>query len=249
MSDLRSIAVSWVLFSIRETIGFSIVRNSILKKKIDKLGRFSSDIVYGKTFSQGDTFDDIHNTVKSFRNTSKRFLIFTSNGEIVENKRKKVRFSDEIESHYVSFIVDSQKMETIIVDPSRDSGQVGIYNPYIGICLTPFFKELGYKVRWLEMTSPCQITYNDVFCQSWTLYLVYKWLKNSENTTITIPRKQVKKYSVLLRFYKNALKYRVFCEELDLSYRNNIKGHDQFESLNRFDPSELLFEMSAEDMD
>ena len=39
MSDqIIPIAISWVLYSIRETIGLTSVRNVILKNKIDQLG-------------------------------------------------------------------------------------------------------------------------------------------------------------------------------------------------------------------
>lgn len=247
--EIREIAISWVLYSIREAIGLSDVRNEILKKKIERLGTYpKNEIVYGKTFTQGDTFNDIHQMIYNFHGSDKRVLVFTSNGEIVQ-KRGKRKFDDDlIESHYVSFILDKRNAIAVIIDPSRNNGNVGIYNPYIGICLEPFFKKQGYTVKWLEMTSPCQINYHDVFCQSWTLFLVYKWLKYNDNEKIFIPKKQHKKYSKLLGFYKKLLEHSIFRDELRTSYYQNIEDHDDYRSLSEYDPCILLSEMTTEDM-
>jgi hypothetical protein len=251
-APIRDIAVSWVLYAIRETVGLTIVRNAFLRKKINKLGKYNPDIIqYGKTFSCGDTFEDIYEMIYDFHGSDKRFLIFTSNGEIVKNKRKRMRPSSEselVESHYVSFILDRHEMTVTMIDPSRNNGKIGIYNPYIGIYLEPFFKKQGYTVEWLEMTSPCQVNYHDVFCQSWTMFLVYKWLKYGDKEKIYIPKSQYKKYTKLLKFFKELLDYDSFRNELRIAYAENIKDHEDFCFLNEYDPCILLLEMTPMDM-
>jgi len=56
-TDIKDIAVSWVLYTIRETIDLSNIRNEILKTKINKLGGIpKNSIYYGETFTSGNTF-------------------------------------------------------------------------------------------------------------------------------------------------------------------------------------------------
>jgi hypothetical protein len=249
-NNIRNIAVSWVLYSIRETIGLTIVRNTILKKQIQGLGKYPDNIQYGKTFGQGDTFEDIYEMVSNFEGSDKRYLIFTSNGQIVQKRNKRTRYDDSVlvESHYVSFIVDKQEMVVTMIDPSRKNGKIGIYNPYIGLQLQPYFKKNGYKVEWLEMTTPCQINHHDVFCQSWTLFLVFKFMKQGNKDNISISKKQSKKYKKLLEYFKNLAKFEIFKTELKISYLENIKNHDDFLTLKNCDPYELLLSMTPNDM-
>ncbi len=251
---MRSIALSWVLYSVRETIGLTNVRNAILEKKIQRLGKYEKNsIQYGKTFSYGDTYEDIFEMIANFENSGKRYLIFTSNGEIVQQTNKRMRYDkfDEfnlVESRYISFIVDREDMTVTIADPSRNNGHVGIYNPYIGLELQPFFKKNGYKIEWLEMTSPCQINYHDVFCQSWTMILVFKWMKYGDKEKIYISRTQNKKYRKLLRYFKKLVKFEIFKTELNISYLENIKYHENYNLLKNYDPCVLLMSMTPVEM-
>lgn len=245
--DMRNIAVSWILYSIRETVGLTTVRNTILKKQIQSIGKYADDsIQYGKTFSSGDTYDDIYEMITDFEGSDKRYLIFTSNGEIVQKRNKRMR-CELIESHYVSFIVDKQEMTVTMIDPSRKNRDIGIYNPYIGLQLRPYFKKMGYKVEWLEMTSPCQINHHDVFCQTWTMFLVLKWMKYGPSK-IFVSRDQSKKYEKLLKYFKKLLRFEVFKTELKISYLENIKNHEDFDMLKNYDPCELLSSMTPSDM-
>jgi hypothetical protein len=239
----RDIAISWILYSIREIIGLTKVRNEILSKKLSNY----DDIYYGKTFTMGDMYQDIYDLIDDFGTSNKRYLIFTSNGEVRHSRNKKTKV---VESHYVSFILDKKNMDIIIIDPSRNNGNMGIYNPYIAICLLPYFKISGYKITWLEMTSPCQTNYHDVFCQSWTLFLIYKYMKSSScaHKTIDIPKKQSNKYKILLKYFKNLLNFQIFRKELQIQYLENIKYHEDFKFLKEYDPCELLSDMNPIDM-
>lgn len=248
---IKDIAVSWVLYSIREVIGLSEVRNDILRTKLNKSGKYSKDsIYYGDTFTSGNSFNDIYKLFDNFEGSDKQILIFTANGEIRQNTRKRPR-TELVESHYVSFVINKKNSigsaDAMIIDPSRKDGKIGIYNPYIGICLEPFFKKRGYEVKWLEMTSPCQINYHDVFCQSWTLYLTYKYLM-CQKEKIYVPEKQRKKYKKLLLFFKELSDFDTFRTELGISYNDNIRNHEYFYLLRNHDPCHLLFLMKTNDM-
>src|SRR5690606_32674479 len=98
MDKSRPVAISWLLYSLREVFGLSSVRNIILKKVLEN----DSLVHYGQTFTQGDTFEDIYKLIDDFQGGSKKFLIFTANGEVKHGK-KRGKF-DYVESHYVSFV-------------------------------------------------------------------------------------------------------------------------------------------------
>jgi hypothetical protein len=148
----KEIAITWMLYAIRETLGLSVVRNTILQNKIKKTGKYKNDIIYyGDTFTTGNTFNYIYQLFEKFEGCDKQILIFTANGEIHKNRLK--RHKELKESHYVSFIVEKLKSTVTIIDPSRKNGNIGIYNPYIGICLTPFLKKKDTEFIGLK----CQI--------------------------------------------------------------------------------------------
>jgi hypothetical protein len=245
MQNQREIAVSWALHAVKETVGLTVVRNSMLERLITPFLDPSDKLVLGSTYTKGNTFNEIYSDISSFLKSGKRYLVFTSNGEITKNK-KRVRHED-IESHYVSFIVDNLLRRVIIIDPSRNNGKIGIYNPYIGLCLEPYFKGLELNVEWLDTTHPCQINTDDVFCQSWTMYLVYKFFQK-KGGLIKVPKTQDRKYHKLLRFYKKLLGALYFCSELFISYNDAIKGHKDHSALKMYHPCKLLYEMSYVDM-
>jgi len=242
---MDSVTVSWVLYAIRETLGLEDVRNMILKNKTN-----NDDIEYGPTFTLSNTYDDIYKTVLDFiRDSTKQYMVFTANGSVRFNKKKRVRYTNDLESHYLSFIVNKTDKIVLMVDPARDNGKPGIYNPYIGIKLAPFFKNLKFDVKWLHLSNPCQQKYHDVFCQSWSLYLTIKWFEwLGFINDVTIPNSQNEKYSELLRFYKNLLCYSKFKEELIESYNKSIENHTDYDELKKYNPCEILKNMSYNDM-
>jgi hypothetical protein len=236
----RELAISWLLYAVRATLGLSNVRNAILRNGI-------KNAELGPTFSSGNTVDDVLICINKFQTSEKRFLIFTANGEIKKSrKRQRLTESYEVESHYISFILDSVHKRAIIIDPSRNRGKPGIYNPYAGIILEPYIKEYGYTTRWLEMSTPCQEIEEDVFCQSWTLFLVCEAFVCDK---IMIPKNQHFKYHILLRFFKELLQVPQFSKELKISYTESINDHVAKRKLSMFDPCELLLSMNAVEME
>ena len=77
----------------------------------------------------------------------------------------------------------------------------------------------------------------DVFCQSWTLYILLEVLKkgvsnsssNSNSNSslemdeilINIPKKQIDKYEILLKFYKQILVVESISDKLNKTYKSN----------------------------
>ena len=73
-----------------------------------------------------------------------------------------------------------------------------------------------------NVTEACQIHENDVFCQSWSLYLqihgVVRFLKTGNlNYAPDIPLSQFHKYEILLNFYKSIVP--IICVELNKVYK------------------------------
>ncbi len=242
-----NLPISWILYSIRQTIGLTKVRNRVLQNIIRDI-ICEDEIFFGQTFTQGDVFDDIYDMINDFQMSEKRYLIFTSNGEIRERKKNK-RHNDQVESHYISFILDKLTKITGIIDPSRDNGKDGIYYPKIGISLESIFEQIGYKVEWLDTTYPCQIAYHDVFCQSWTLFLIIQYFKTGyfkkKCTKINIPQDQDAKYKILLDFFKELLTHKIFVKELLIFYQSNIENHIDYEYLRTINPRYLLKQMNV----
>lgn len=243
----REIIVSWILYSIREVMGYSFIRNMVLKHIVTK------PFTFGNTYSMDNTYSDIHNDIIHFINGVDKYMTFTANGSVRESKRRRVTEHLQ-ESHYVSFVLDKEHMLAFLIDPSRDNGDYGIYYPYVGITLSSFLEEMGFEVIWVEMSSPCQINYHDVFCQTWTLYLTGKFIKNydtlsaSGNCIINIPGDQDEKYAMLLKFFKKLLNYSEFRTELRRSYREAIDNHDNQSLLESNDPCDILRNMTVQDI-
>ena len=84
--------------------------------------------------------------------------------------------------------------------------------------------------------NPAQTLTEDVFCQSWTLYILLEVLaagiSNStlemDEILINIPKKQIDKYEILLNFYKQILVVESISDKLDKTYKSNVKKNKAF---------------------
>lgn len=230
---MDAVVTSWVLYSIREVFGLGNVRNILLSNMI----KSDYKIKYGKTFSFESSIEDIYNYVLVFLlEKNYDYLIFTANNSV--KMTNETVDNTEIESHYQTFILSCSKV--IIIDPSRKQGKDGIYNPYIGKKMERFFKKIKIKIEWLETTNPCQELEEDVFCQTWTLFLAIKYFEKN----LYIPKEQEEKYALLLNFLKTCLKNYAFCKELYISYNDATKEN----KLNKYNPCTYLENMNTKDM-
>ena len=103
--------------------------------------------------------------------------------------------------------------------------------------IQPFFEKNGYQFQYVKLMNPAQTLTEDVFCQSWTLYILLEVLKNGVNTgstiemdeiLINIPKKQIDKYELLLNFYKQILVVESISDKLNKTYKSNVKKNKAF---------------------
>lgn len=177
------IVVSWILFSIREVMGLKMVRNEILSTLLPRA--IVDQTVLGETFGSESKPVDLDRYMKQVvqlhdsRQRSKSFLIFTG-----------INRPQYGETHYQGFIVDFHSKTIYVADPARTKDGHGIYKPYLAEQqVIPFFSQHQFHWRYIETIHPCQTSTGDVFCQSWTLYLMITFLSQPilSNAPIPIP--------------------------------------------------------------
>jgi len=275
----RSTIASWVLYSIRRTIGEEDVRNAILKKLVPA----NPKRIYGKTFV---VFIDENKPLESQQTAYyKRILKYldTITGPkykdmqvciTIANFPAKVELDTDTESdanndtplyetHYITLIInnDVSSRNVIYMDPARTpSGDIGIYESLvIPDVLHKYFETKKYVEQYKQVTAAAQTTYDDVFCQSWSLYLMKETLLGKD--TIEIPSSKKARYELLLSFWKEANKSILFQTVLREDFTSLI-DIDIAESLSNdsnknklilsfyraFDPVEFLASMTPNDV-
>ena len=103
----------------------------------------------------------------------------------------------------------------------------------------------------LPLSHPAQIAFDDVFCQSWSLYILDSLLTNPEIEEFEIPATQIEKYGMILRFYKRVFKdIPTLKNYLKFEYEGEII--DNFGDDSNFlkeNPAKILMEMTKNDME
>ena len=193
---------SWILYSLREIMGFNDIREKII---LDFCDKNNIQNVYRR----------IH-TVNPFRSDDTEVITYC-NYILQDNTADIYIFTgsnlpDPIsrETHYNIFVIIKSTRNVIVIDPASKrierKGEYdvvsGIYEPYLANqTIIPFFRQYGFKCNFLQLTHPAQISESDVFCQTWTIILLLSYLPQ-RNILINIPKTQPKKYQLLLDFYK-----------------------------------------------
>lgn len=209
---------SWIIYSIRRTIGEEDVRNLILKTVLPR----DPNRVLGKTFVLFyNTEKNLDEQIAAYYTNVKVYL-----SEFIEkNKGKTLLFTianapseGTPETHYQTVILRNTESPTaIFIDPARKSdGSNGIYEPWaINNCVKPFLEENGFTTSWLPVSQAPQTSKMDVFCQSWSLYLLKEAVLHP-GSTIIIPKGQQERYALLDNFWKEASQIELFCEVLTI---------------------------------
>jgi len=227
LSNIRS----WVLYSIRETYEKQNVRNKILKHILHNgITRRGYIPVYGKTINNRTSQSSLKSYIEELTTQyppdpdSKLVIMFT-----VSNQYDPVTH----ETHFQSFIYVPGSAIIYAFDPARDCWQdEGIYAAHAVDEVEDLIKyyndskktidaNLQITVAFPEVVEACQIHDNDVFCQTWSLFLqvfaIFTLLttgKVEENPII--PVDQFEKYQILLNFYKKTVP--IICDELRKNY-------------------------------
>lgn len=260
---LRNIAISWCLHSMKEVLGMEEIRNIIIRhfipklKYIDKIRTFDAFQQYDKPPFDNKKKEIIEYCKKIIK--WKNLGIFTATNIQIN--------ADDHETHYQCFIVDNKNKKVYSIDPAMDHTTetgYGIYDPTVSYeVIKPFFEKKGYIFQYIRLTNPAQVNEEDVFCQSWSLYILINVLLQDKHT-IDIPKQQIDKYVILLDFYKEILDLPDISAELDHVYKYNINENTDFIEKNakkeikkhgltitdllNIEPSKLIKSMTASEM-
>jgi hypothetical protein len=257
----RKEAISWMLHSLKILLGDESIRRYIILKynpditnKAKKCIRtFNAFVQKGKTRQ-----DKAKKIIEYCDDMSKRkgIVVFTATNiqqDPLDN-----------ETHFQSYILDNNTKTIYIIDPAYDRnkpGNAGIYMAEVSNeVIIPFFKKKGYETVFVDLNTPAQVSEGDVFCQSWSLYILLQMLKKNEyhnNVSFQIPKSQIDKYDLLLRFYKQLfidmpelganLKTEYDAEILDARGPNS-PTKAQKEEIIDINPVELLLSMKNSEM-
>ena len=259
----NEIALSWALDAIKNLLGMQYIRNKIVKTFFPAI----KNVRYMRTFDafQQYEYPPFNNKVQEILEYCeeimhlKNYVVFTATN-IQENE-------DDQETHYQTYIVDNVNKKLYAIDPAinptKKSG-FGIYKPMITYeTIQPFFEKNGYQCQFIDLTNPAQTKKEDVFCQSWSLYILLEILHNDEGFSadmlIDIPKKQIDKYEILLNFYKKILVVESISDKLDVIYKQNIKKNKKFIKTNsthninfknilHMNATDIILQMDPEDL-
>jgi hypothetical protein len=217
---------SWILFTLREVMGDSLVRNFLINSFV--------------TESKIPNFYDIEMPFEALRQNNTTVTKLCKN--IIANNTHNIfiftgtNLPDKItrETHYNIFIVDKINKTVRAIDPAikpknkMGIQRYGIYHPFLALeTIFPFFIKNGYTTDFIQLKNPAQTSHDDVFCQTWTLIILELWLsliatKGIDNRVEFSPLK-IKKYNILLEFYKKIIfNYPDIATMLNENYINNI---------------------------
>jgi len=242
----RETAISWTLHAMKSMLGIKSVRNKVLKHFYPEI----KNLANAETF---DAFDPAEKIVKYVEGIMQiePYIVFTAT-----NMAELVAVP---ETHYQTFYMDNINKQVFAIDPARKNGKDGIYTPFVSNdLLKPLFERHGYTFTFIEMTNPAQSSIRDVFCQSWSLYILIDILKNGVHK-VKIPKPQLERYGVLLQFYKDILQIPTMPQTLKKEYTSELKANkdvilsdgteDDYKHLLGMDPALLIGQMKKKDME
>ena len=224
----RNEIASWIIYSIRRTMGEWDVRNEILKAALPA----DPKRILGSTFVLLYNADKpLEPQINAYNAKIKKYI------DTITHKSKKGKTilftvanppSDEgaPETHYQTVIVKNTDAPTaIFIDPAhRSDGSEGIYSPMaINDTVKPHLEAKGYTTSWLPVYQAAQTDEKDVFCQSWSLYLLKEGILHPDSP-VEIPKKVRDRYEILLNFWKQAASLPLFCSVLASDYTHVVEN-------------------------
>lgn len=247
----RETAISWALHAIKILFGIENVRKTIIKS-------FHPDVQNIKWSRTFDAFQQIP-TEKETEILGFCKQIINIQPYVVFTASNIQEHADDKVTHYQSYYVDNDNKHIYVIDPAKPVNGYGIYYPSVTIdVIQPFFVSKGYAFDYITLSNPAQTIEADVFCQSWTLYILLHILQNGIGH-VHIPIKQINKYGVILQFFKDVLtKNPHLSYDLDNIYLEEIKNNKElilkdgtkkgFNCLLKMDPYHLIMQTQKEDM-
>ena len=279
MSYNKSDALSWTLHALKIVIGDESIREEILmhyhpelhKGHLTKLRKINHGKQHIRTFNafvkqtKNDiSFDD---ALEKKKEDMRDYLskIVKLDGTIVFTATNMQRDADDFETHFQTFIVDNDNKTVLAIDPAynktvlRTNKKNNILAPMQGIyyaevtheVIKPFFEneKPDYDFRIVPLSHPAQIAFDDVFCKSWSLFILDSLLSNRV-AEFEIPDNQIDKYDMILRFYKRAFNdIPTLKEYLKNEYEGEIiDNYGKTSPLLKANPAKILMAMTKSDM-
>lgn len=237
--EYLGVAKSWAMFAMRTVMNDEIARNQILKK----FGNIEN-IKYSRHFDGEHTasdpkYEDKWAEVLKFcelMQDKKPYVVFSA-ANIKDNKTN--------ETHYQTFYMDNENKIVYIADPARGiDGSKPIYAAHMAEYLKEeFFEPNGYAFNYIKLKHPAQTEETDVFCQTWSLFIMLKFLQTERTADVVIDIPQMEKnnaengeekkliekhnellkYEIILYFYKKILNsIRDIKQVLHATYKRDI---------------------------
>ncbi len=188
---------SWILFTLRDTIANSAVRHTILRKLLSSI----KGVTFGKDFNTPEEWETYEADLTPILEQPGIILFTASNYPDAKTD----------ETHFQTYLVNPSKKTLLMIDPARKpSGKTGIYPAAASEKrIKPFFEKNGYSIDWILTDNTCQSSSKDIFCQSWSLYLLIEsfntLLGEEARSKLPIPRNQLERYALLLDFFKKCV--------------------------------------------
>ena len=204
----QEVAVSWMLHALKIVLGDESIRRYIILYYLPSLVNTSKKCI--RTF---DAFVEADKNRADKANEIMRYCnrMCTKPGLVVFTASNIQRNRYDNETHFQSYIINNYIKQLVVIDPAYDSSKpdcAGIYSAEISHdVIIPFFQRKGYNTAFISLSTPAQVNIDDVFCQSWTLYILLAKLNNHHKCELIdyrfdIPENQLDKYDMLLSFYK-----------------------------------------------
>ena len=272
-NTMNPVTTSWVLHAIKNTLGYESVRQDILLHYFPTLHRGNITKIRKAGYKNHVvTFDAFIEPGKTRENKSEKIQNYLAevvkmSGVVVFTAANIQQDADDFETHYQTFIVDNDNKQVYAIDPANDirvikskkilvSGQGIYYAEVAHQTVKPFFEEhTDYQFHMVSLSHPAQIIADDVFCQSWSLYILITLLANHAYLTTAqfyVPESQLDKYDTILGFYKKLVaEVPAFSEQLTQEYIDEVNGCGDCpkKELLKVNPAKWLLKMTKEDME
>jgi hypothetical protein len=272
------VAVSWVLHSIKNVMGYDIVRKSILKHFIPGIQNLSDSTTFSGM--EEDYAKITGDYILNIATQKKPYVVFTiANPALEENNL--------FETHYQFIYVDNVNHIIYSIDPASvynpDTGKVirGVWRPEASEGMITYLKKHNHKIhghkyrfQFVKTSHPAQTSEDDVFCQTWSLMLMIEFInKTLENPSFTdysqivinIPENEHARYQKIVDFYHLVTDIPVIdnprekiCDVLTEEYQRELKNRkstiiknssvDMYDKLIKTDPCLVMKQLTVADI-
>lgn len=232
-------AKKWALRTMRDVMGRKHVRKAILQQFVPNI----------KNLDHSETFDGFREAEDPslYKNKESQILAYCEKIRTIQPyvvfTASNILFDDldehgkqDTQTHYQCFYVDNANQTLYVFDPSRTAdGKEGIYEPQITKkTVGKFFRRKKYTVIYVRPTHPAQMYDSDVFCQTWSLYLLIQFFEHDckKDAVLSVPETMVDKYAVIVDFYHKILDTIPSVKnELIWAYQEDLKIKDHVDEI------------------